>query len=355
MMKMKKIASILFALCVLSFTSVQAQTDTVKLLTGDTLNLDMDASRGSVQWQSSSDASTWTDISGETNATLSVAVNSLPSYYRAVLSEGDCDDFNTPYVTVVTCLGPPTLSTTAISNIGRFSADGGGEVLDDGCAAIQARGVVYATTPNPTISNFSTADGSGMGSFTSNMTNLTAGTTYYVRAYAFNGSFTGYGPELMFTTAAQFAVGDTGPGGGIVYYLDSQGGGWEVATSDQSTSATWGCNGVTFNTSFSEDSSASNTNKIVANSCITSSDAAQICANLTSGGFSDWVLPSRQALSLIHTNVHQAGKGGFNTSDEYWSSSEQFSSQAWHWNFGFGTQLSSFRTQNFRVRAVRKF
>ncbi len=352
---MKNLAIALTALFALFLGSVQAQTDTVKLLVGDTLNLDLDVARGSVQWQKSSDASTWTDISGETNTSISYAMDAVPQYFRAVISEGDCDDFNSPYVVVETCLGPPILTTTAITNIGRFDATGGGEVLDNGCAAIQSRGVVISTSPNPTILNNSTADGSGLGIFTSSLTNLTAGVTYYVRSYAYNGTFTGYGPEVSFTTASQFALGDTGPGGGIVFYLDASGGGWEAAPADQSTSAPWSCTGTTFNTSLSPDSSASNTNRIVNNGCSNSNEAADICAALTQGGFSDWVLPSRDALNLMYTNLHQNSLGSFNTSGEYWSSSEQFSNLAWHYNFGFGNYTASARTQNFRVRAVRKF
>lgn len=354
-MKMKNIAIALTALCALAFGSVQAQTDTVKLLVGDTLNLDLDAARGSVQWQKSSDASTWTDIAGETNTSISYAMDAVPQYFRAVISEGDCNDFNSPFVVVQTCLGAPILTTTAITNIGRFDATGGGEVLDNGCAPVQARGVVYSTSPNPTILNNSTADGTGLGSFTSSLVNLTAGVTYYVRSYAFNGTFTGYGPEISFTTASQYALGDTGPGGGLVFYLDASGGGWEAATSDQSASAPWSCSGTTFNTSLSADSSAANTNKIVNNGCSNSNEAADICAALTLGGFSDWVLPSKDALLLMYTNLHQSSLGGFNTSGEYWSSSEQFSNFAWHYNFGFGNTQASQRSQNFRVRAVRKF
>jgi uncharacterized protein (TIGR02145 family) len=49
-----------------------------------------------------------------------------------------------------------------------------------------------------------------VGTFTSNLTGLTAGTTYYVRAYATNGSGTSYGNQVSFATltlAAQYPVG----------------------------------------------------------------------------------------------------------------------------------------------------
>ena len=44
------------------------------------------------------------------------------------------------------------------------------------------------------------ASGSGTGSFTTNITGLITGTTYYMRAYATNSVGTTYGNELNFTT-----------------------------------------------------------------------------------------------------------------------------------------------------------
>ena len=46
------------------------------------------------------------------------------------------------------------------------------------------------------------SNGSGTGSFTSSLTGLTAGTTYYVRAYAINSVDTSYGNQITFTTTA---------------------------------------------------------------------------------------------------------------------------------------------------------
>jgi uncharacterized protein (TIGR02145 family) len=95
----------------------------------------------------------------------------------------------------------PTLTTTDITAITTSSATSGGNIAADGGSSITARGVVWATTSNPTISlTTKTSDGTGTGSFTSDLTNLTTKTTYYVRAYATNSAGSGYGNEISFTT-----------------------------------------------------------------------------------------------------------------------------------------------------------
>ena len=94
----------------------------------------------------------------------------------------------------------PTLTTTAISATTLTTASSGGNISTDGGAAVTARGVCWATTANPTVSNDKTTDGTGNGLFTSNLTGLTPGTTYFVRAYATNTAGTAYGNEISFTT-----------------------------------------------------------------------------------------------------------------------------------------------------------
>ncbi len=99
-------------------------------------------------------------------------------------------------------LTPPTVSTNSISNITTTTAIGGGNCTSDGGVAITARGVCWGTTTGPTISNNKTNDGSGIGSYTSTITGLSPGITYYVRAYATSSAGTAYGTEVSFKTIA---------------------------------------------------------------------------------------------------------------------------------------------------------
>ena len=94
------------------------------------------------------------------------------------------------------------ITTASITNITENSATSGGEVTDEGGSSVTAKGVVWHTSENPTITTYTgkTNDGSGLGSFTSFLTGLASGQTYYVRAYATNSEGTGYGEQKVFAT-----------------------------------------------------------------------------------------------------------------------------------------------------------
>ena len=106
---------------------------------------------------------------------------------------GGVENFTTDAVT-------PTVTTTAISDITTTSAAGGGNVTSDGGASVTARGICWNTTGTPTLSDDYTSDGTGTGSFSSSLSGLTPGTTYYVRAYATNSAGTAFGGEENFST-----------------------------------------------------------------------------------------------------------------------------------------------------------
>lgn len=98
--------------------------------------------------------------------------------------------------------GKPILTTKAVSGITISTATSGGNITSDGGEAVTARGICWATTANPTITSDKTTDATGIGSFTSNLSGLLPGSTYYVRAYATNSVGTAYGNEVSFTTTA---------------------------------------------------------------------------------------------------------------------------------------------------------
>ena len=110
---------------------------------------------------------------------------------------GEEKSFKTVEVTL------PTVTTKDVTNITTNSAICGGNVTDDGNGTVTARGICWSETHNPTINNIyseETNNGTGTGSFTSQLTNLKYNTTYYVRAYATNEKGTNYGEEKSFKT-----------------------------------------------------------------------------------------------------------------------------------------------------------
>ena len=125
----------------------------------------------------------------------------------------------------------PTVTTNSVTNITKNSAQCGGNVTSDGGATVTERGVCWSTYQNPTIYDNTTYDGEGTGVFTSHITNLSPGTTYYVRAYATNSEGTAYGAQRSFTTQSSTNPGITVTFGGNTwtatdfsgYYYNSYG------------------------------------------------------------------------------------------------------------------------------------
>jgi uncharacterized protein (TIGR02145 family) len=74
-------------------------------------------------------------------------------------------------------------------------------VWDLGETACTERGVCWSTSPNPTIADNRQASGSGLGTYTVNITGLTAGEFYYVRAYARDGEGYVYSNEITLPIA----------------------------------------------------------------------------------------------------------------------------------------------------------
>jgi uncharacterized protein (TIGR02145 family) len=138
-------------------------------------------------------------------------------YIRAyAINELDTAYGNEVYFT--TEPGLPTVTTSNITNITTNSATSGGEVTSDGGENVTARGVCWSTSPNPTVSGNHTNNGTGTGTFVSNMTGLNINTFYYIRAYATNSVGTSYGNELGFTTLLAPCPGvPTVTYGGVVY------------------------------------------------------------------------------------------------------------------------------------------
>lgn len=155
--------------------------------------------------------------SGSYTSTLSGLVEGVTYYVRAyaINSMGTAYGEEKNFITGTTPPPPtnqPTVTTNTVSNISATSATCGGNVTSDGNSAVTAKGVCWSTSQNPTIANNKTNDGQGLGTFTSNITGLTTGTTYYVRAYATNRNGTSYGEQRSFKPSLDGSFTDSRDG-----------------------------------------------------------------------------------------------------------------------------------------------
>lgn len=159
------------------------------------------------------------------------------------------------------------------------------------------------------------------------------------------------------------AIGDYRDGG-VVFWVDGNGGGLVCAVSDQSTGAVWddGNSVVTGVTATAIGTGASNTSSIVGIHG-PGTYAAQLCNGLSLNGYSDWFLPSKGEAYEMYVNAAAVnatatanGGSAFVIGDGYWTSTEYNITVAWAQRMDSGYQgLATKNNFNYHVRAVRAF
>ena len=166
-------------------------------------------------------------------------------------------------------------------------------------------------------------------------------------------------------------VGDTGPGGGSVFYdagstqswgryLEAACVGWQNDCDGTTVDplVEWGCNGTLISGAGGQaiGTGEQNTADIVTG-CPTPGIAAHLANDLFLGGQNDWFLPSKDELNEMFTNLHSpvTPLGGFSTEDFYMSSSEDDDASAWAQSFSLGDQDNRNKVTTYYVRPVRAF
>ncbi|MBP7653540.1 right-handed parallel beta-helix repeat-containing protein [Candidatus Dependentiae bacterium] len=136
-----------------------------------------------------------TDYDGGTPGYFTYALISIQEWaYESTLNQSITIGASGPIV--------PTVTTQAVSSIASTTATGNGNVTALGSPNPTQHGHCWNTSTNPTTANSNTTLGAkgSTGAFTSSLTGLTAGTLYYVRAYATNTQGTAYGSNVSFWT-----------------------------------------------------------------------------------------------------------------------------------------------------------
>ncbi|MDR0709540.1 MAG: hypothetical protein LBF77_05695 [Spirochaetaceae bacterium] len=175
-----------------------------------------------------------------------------------------------------------------------------------------------------------------------------------------------YVARVVVVSSMSYSVGDTGPGGGIIFYVDSTGftsNGvtchyLEAAPSDLSA-VQWGKSGTFVGTTASAIGTGyANTQAIIAvlasnipDSPSETGRAAQLAAAYNGGGLTDWFLPSQDELVALY----QSGISGLSSS--IWSSTEIDATTAWSvGNVGSGvSSWNDSKTGTISFRPVRAF
>lgn len=133
-------------------------------------------------------------VAGPYNGNITVSGGGATSFAAAVTGTG----VNSSPTVVISSVTSPTSSTSTILS----------EVTAQGCSEVLERGIVYALTASPELlaPNTTQVDsGSGTGAFTVNLTELVAGTTYHIRAYAINNGDISYSADVAITTVSLVA------------------------------------------------------------------------------------------------------------------------------------------------------
>ena len=172
--------------------------------------------------------------------------------------------------------------------------------------------------------------------------------------------FRGFETEEIVETETIYAIGDDGPGGGIVFSVSADGmSGLEAAREDQ-TSAQW-CNSNTdipevenlgFDLTISDPNSGAVNTPLIIDICGNSSAAGVAAAYEWPNGQTDGFLPNREELNLLFNQQNVVGDFAV---DFYWSSSEFDNFSAWFQTFNSGDQNIIVKNVTLRVRAVRAF
>src|SRR3989339_1123342 len=150
-----------------------------------------------------------TSATGAYTSQLSGLQANTTYYVRAYATNSSGTGYSTEQTFTTTSTPTvPTLTTNSATSITETTASIIGTISNLGSGNIIEHGHCWSTSSGPTTSNSHSSLGSASqtGNFTSSLSNLAPGTTYYVKAFATNSAGTGYSNEVSFTTNATATI-----------------------------------------------------------------------------------------------------------------------------------------------------
>lgn len=291
---------------------------------------------------------------GTTYYVRAYATNNLGTQYGSEIS------FST-----ANSVSPVFSGNNTVTSIKSTSANISVNLNADGGEPILQKGFCWSTNPNPTITDSTTLSGDiSLGLYAANLNNLTLATKYYVRPYATNSIGITYGPETSFTTLSYLSVGDNYQGGIIFYILTNADNGFISGETHGLIAAPVDAGpttalGTLFSSYLGTDTlvglGKSNTEKINSYIGLSTTRAAALCSSQTTGGYTDWYLPSKNELNKMFQS--KSFLSNFRSNTNYWSSSQSSTNTRIFWaqNFDTGFETTSDSRLSRGVRHIRSF
>jgi hypothetical protein len=149
--------------------------------------------------------------------------------------------------------------------------------------------------------------------------------------------------------------------GGVVFWVDGSGQHGLVCDIQDLGLAEWGCSGTLVGAQGTSLSSGAQNTIDILTGCSTVGIAADLCANSTAQGYSDWFLPSKDALDAMYDNQSDINftsifNGGSACNNYwYWSSSEHTANASYIRGFHNTLTYNDGKVGLYTVRAIRVF
>jgi trimeric autotransporter adhesin len=284
---------------------------------------------------SSTSPITVTGLASTTAYTFSVTATNANGTSTATVS----NSITATTVPQAPTIGTATLTSSTAANVAYTANSNGGSAV-----------TTFTATSSPGART-------GTGASPIGITGLTPGTAYTFTVTATNANGTSTASAASNSVTPAYAIGDTGPGGGIVFYDAGSTLSWgrwiEAATGATSPSWTessyvWASNAFIVPTAIG--TGATNTTAMIAADG-TAGKAHTVMRAYTGGGRNNWSLSSKDELNQMF--IRRALIGG--TSYQWSSSSDGGSQFAWAHSFSDGTVQSFNFANTLRARPIRHF